>query len=457
MAAAAATATPTTRILFYGTYPNRPIGYSKISNILTNYLAAQPGVKVYHLGVSNFDDDQRVERPVHPNITLIDAIKLSKRLRNSDELYGTDIIDHVIERIKPHAFIIYTDCIVTCRLYNELFDYRIRNPGQTRFICYLDLVYSYQKSRYIDFISRQTDHIFVFTEYWKKNLIAMGTPDTRISIFPHGMNTPVFHPIDRTQARRTFGFTDEDFVILNTNRNSYRKAHDIGVRAFVMLLAHLNFPPNLKYFINFDCTPGAKLDYTIEDLVATECTRLGANIDLVLNRHIVSFPLERRSHVSDEEINVLYNACDVGINTCVGEGFGLCNAEHASVDRVQVVTNVGGLQDIFAPFPIMLVDPVVVITVPNKQDDHNGDAHICRAEDFADRLLYFYNHPEERAELERRVGEHIRNTYRWETFLPEFRDKIQQLGVALGSSSSSSPSSSAPPAEPFTPSSMLKE
>jgi Glycosyltransferase len=101
------------------------------------------------------------------------------------------------------------------------------------------------------------------------------------------------------------------------------------------------------------------------------------------------------------------------------------------MDRVQVVTNVGGLQDIFAPFPIMLVDPAVVITVPNKQDDHNGDAHICRAEDFADRLLYLYRNPEERAELERKVGEHVRSTYRWDTFLPEFCDKIQEIGVVL--------------------------
>ena len=421
----------TTRILFYGTYPNRPIGYSKISNILTNYLAAQKGVKVYHLGISNFDDDQRVERTVHPNVTLIDAIKLSKRLHNSDELYGVDIIDHVISRIKPHAFIIYTDCIVTCRLFNNLFDYRLRNPGQTRFICYLDLVYSYQKSRYIDFISRQSDHIFVFTPYWKKNLIAMGTPDHRISVFPHGINTDIFHRIDRKEARQQFGFRDEDFVILNTNRNSYRKAHDITIRAFVMLLVHLDFPRNLKLFLNFDCNPAAKLDYTVEDLIATECCRLGVNQERVANHHVLSFPLERRSHVSDQEINILYNACDVGINTCVGEGFGLCNAEHASMDRVQVVTNVGGLQDIFAPFPIMLVDPAVVITVPNKQDDHNGDAHICRAEDFADRLLYLYRNPEERAELERKVGEHVRSTYRWDTFLPEFCDKIQEIGVAL--------------------------
>jgi glycosyltransferase involved in cell wall biosynthesis len=418
----------TTRILFFGTYPNLPLGYSKISNIITNYLANQQRVRVYHLGVSNFEG-QQVERFIHPGITLIDAIKLSRRLKNSDELYGVDVIDHVIERIKPHVFIIYTDCIVTCRLFNELFAYRQRHPGQTRFVCYLDLVYSYQKSRYLNFIGQQADHIFVFSKYWKENMVAMGIPDSKLSIFAHGINRSIYMRVDREEARRFMGFGKDDFVVLNTNRNSYRKAHDIGIRAFVMFLKMADYPRGAKYFVNLECRAG--LDYSLEDVIETECCRLGAPYDLVVNHHILSFPNETRSKVSDQAINVLYNACDIGINTCIGEGFGLCNAEHASVDRPQVVTNVGGLRDIFAPFPIMLVDPVAVITVPNKQDDHNGDAHICKAEDFAQRIHHLYTHPEEREELGRRVGEHIRQTYDWDKLLPAFCDRVQELGIDL--------------------------
>lgn len=432
---------PPTRVLFYGTYPNRPLGYSKISNIITNYLAAQTNVKVYHLGVSNFDD-QRVERHVHPAITLIDAMKLSKRLRQSDELYGVDIVDHVIERIKPDVFLIYTDSVVTCRLFNELFNYRLRNPGRTRFVCYLDLVYSYQKSRYIDFIGRQADHIFTFAPYWKENLQAMNIPASRLSVFPHGIDKKTFTRMDREAARAQFGFAPTDVVILNTNRNSYRKAHDISLRAFIMLLIRTGFPANLKMFVNFDSRP--QLDYDLEDVVATECCRLGAPYELVVNSHLLSFPVDRRSLVPDATINALYNACDIGINTCIGEGFGLCNAEHASVDRVQVVTNIGGLRDIFAPFPSMVVDPVAFITVPNKHDDHNGDAHICRAEDFADRLFHFYAHPEEREELGRQVGRHVRENYDWDKGLPQFCSRLRDLGIRIGASTTRSEGQAAP-------------
>ena len=45
--------------------------------------------------------------------------------------------------------------------------------------------------------------------------------------------------------------------------------------------------------------------------------------------------------LSDEAINQLYNAADIGINTSDGEGFGLCQLEHMYVGAPQIVTDVG--------------------------------------------------------------------------------------------------------------------
>jgi D-inositol-3-phosphate glycosyltransferase len=41
--------------------------------------------------------------------------------------------------------------------------------------------------------------------------------------------------------------------------------------------------------------------------------------------------------VGDDELNWLYNACDVGINTLMGEGWGLISFEHAAAGAAQVV------------------------------------------------------------------------------------------------------------------------
>src|SRR4030095_984294 len=41
--------------------------------------------------------------------------------------------------------------------------------------------------------------------------------------------------------------------------------------------------------------------------------------------------------VSDDELNLLYNACDVGINTAMGEGWGLVSCEHGAAGAAQIV------------------------------------------------------------------------------------------------------------------------
>jgi D-inositol-3-phosphate glycosyltransferase len=38
-----------------------------------------------------------------------------------------------------------------------------------------------------------------------------------------------------------------------------------------------------------------------------------------------------------EQLNQVYNAADIGINTCIGEGWGLVNSEHGATGVAQVV------------------------------------------------------------------------------------------------------------------------
>jgi D-inositol-3-phosphate glycosyltransferase len=40
---------------------------------------------------------------------------------------------------------------------------------------------------------------------------------------------------------------------------------------------------------------------------------------------------------NDSELNLLYNACDVGINTSMGEGWGLASSEHGAAGAAQIV------------------------------------------------------------------------------------------------------------------------
>jgi glycosyltransferase involved in cell wall biosynthesis len=54
-----------------------------------------------------------------------------------------------------------------------------------------------------------------------------------------------------------------------------------------------------------------------------------------------------RPQVSDSELNLIYNACDVGLNTARAEGFGLVSFEHAATGAAQIVPSVGACAELW--------------------------------------------------------------------------------------------------------------
>ena len=218
------------RILFFATYPTQPTGYARIGNILSNYLASV-GHDVYYIGISNFKDSA-IGRFVHPGITLLDA--LAERKEGSEEMYGVDVMVPLISKIKPEVVFIYNDIIVINRIINEFIECKL--VKEFKFYIYLDLVYEYERLILFQNIKVWADKIFVFSECWQRNLKTLGIPAEKLVVLPHGIDTTLFYPMDNTLAKQQFGFQEDDFLILNTNRNAYRKALDITLEAFIKFL-----------------------------------------------------------------------------------------------------------------------------------------------------------------------------------------------------------------------------
>ena len=411
------------KILFYATHPSQPIGYGKIGNTISNFLAAQPNVELYYFAISNFPGQTDETRYINSNIKFIDALAEDAAI-GSSELYGVDIIDRVMREIKPDIFIIYNDIIVTSRLLNALLQYRQEFKDVTRFVSYVDLVYPFEKLRYIRHIDRNVDYFFAFSDFWKKNLIDMGVRADKVGIFYHGFDKHKFQIIPSEVAKEHFGFSTDDFIILNTNRNTYRKAHDISMKAFLELLRREKMDSRIKLFINhqMDSPSG----YNIYDLLEVECLKLGLVYEDVLNKHVFMFK-NKVGHAEDSQINMLYNAADVGVNTCLGEGFGLCSMEHAALGKPQVISSVGALTDIFKNGGSVLVKPKAVLSVANHVDEHNGDLHICDYNDFADGLQMYFHNSSKRKVDGYDIREHILNTYNWNTILVEFMRDLKKI------------------------------
>jgi glycosyltransferase involved in cell wall biosynthesis len=131
--------------------------------------------------------------------------------------------------------------------------------------------------------------------------------------------------------------------------------------------------------------------------------------------------------VPDDMINLALNASDIGINSCGGEGFGLCNAEGAYLGVPQIVTNTGGLSDIFKDFPHMLVNPVLHMTLSSGIDFHNGELAICDYKDFADKMLFYYEHRHVLDTDGKNVEKHIKATYNWDILLENFSSSLDRI------------------------------
>ena len=411
------------KILFFASYPTLAIGYSRIANILTNHLASL-GHDVYYFGISNFKNNL-IDRYVHPSIHLIDALE-EERALGKNELYGVNSICDWAEKIKPDILFLYNDVIVISRIFNNFAQRNLIRNFKT--ITYIDLVYPCEKLEILKHVNNYTDIFVVFSEYWKDNLIKMNICDeNKIKILYHGFDTDLFFQIDSADAKKYYGFDSDDFVVLNTNRNSYRKCIDKTIDAFVKFLKIKNMNSKIKLFLNMmlgsDDGSGCG-DYNIINCIEISCAKYNVDFEKVKKNHIF---IKGSEKLEDLQQNFLYNASDVGINTCIGEGFGLCNLEHGGLGKPQIVSKTGGLSDIFSSSYAFVVEPQEQIYIPNNVDFHGGYMTIFSTDDYVNGLIKYYDD----VELRKTHGEHcsnlIKNKYNWKIILDHLADIIDDV------------------------------
>lgn len=160
-----------------------------------------------------------------------------------------------------------------------------------------------------------------------------------VDVIPHGVDADRFFPhSELTEAgfasearaaakRKVFPWAGDDagdsFVVLNASRPDKRKRVDLTVKGFAQFAA--GKPANVRL-----CLHHAILDEPATRNLQSRIQECGIAPRVTLN------PLGA-GVAGDAELNLLYNACDVGINTSMGEGWGLVSCEHGAAGAVQIV------------------------------------------------------------------------------------------------------------------------
>tara|TARA_Y100000389_G_C17465236_1_gene524884 strand:- start:4427 stop:5059 length:633 start_codon:yes stop_codon:yes gene_type:complete len=110
----------------------------------------------------------------------------------------------------------------------------------------------------------------------------------------------------------------------------------------------------------------------------------------------------------------MYNVGDIGLNTCDGEGFGLCNFEQAGVGVPQIVPNIGGFKDFFIKGKnSILIDPKWTYYCDHSRDFVAGEAEVCDVDDYVNALEFYYTHRKLITNHGQAARENILSNYSW--------------------------------------------
>lgn len=222
-----------------------------------------------------------------------------------------------------------------------------------------------------------------------------------LAVLPHGVDAQRFRPLhglpsahnprrSRAEARAQL-FPDrpelrDGFVVLNANRNSFRKRPDLTIQAFA---AFARDKPDVWLYLHM-ATDGQGMD------VLGTARLYGVADRLLLTARGFEHP-----SLSDAQLNLIYNACDVGVNTATGEGWGLIALEHAATGAAQIVPDHTGCGEIWR-------DAGLLIPATARMSPPSGGSwqYLISTEALADMLAQLYHDREQLVERSRGAFAH---------------------------------------------------
>ncbi|QOI90194.1 hypothetical protein QKU58_gp137 [Pyramimonas orientalis virus] len=392
------------KVIFCGTHPAQYNGYSKVVYELARHLASCKDIQLHIFGFQNFYDNKehKTERFLPSNVEIYD-VYANEEPKNKG--FGEKLINNYITQIKPDIVIIYNDLVVINSLIENIKTLEERDTF--KLIPYVDLVYKNEKNALIANIDKLCDGGIMFTKYWDEIIKYQGFSKPTY-ILEHGFNKDQFYPIPQKLCRKFFNIKEDDFVVVNLNRNQPRKRWDICIMSYVKFISKRLGEP-IRLLIATSMNGG----WDLSDMLISECRKYNISIT-DLKKHLII--LQNPQQISDFDINVMYNVGDVGMNTCDGEGFGLCNFEQAGVGVPQIVPNIGGFKDFFTKGQnSLLIDPKWTYYCDHSRDFVAGEAEVCDIDDFVDALEFYYTHQSVMREHGQLARKNILENYTWKS------------------------------------------
>lgn len=405
------------RLLIIGTHPSQTTGYSKVVYNIAKQLESYPNIRTTIFGIQKFtnvNDNIRLDLP--QNVSVWDVYANDKE----DFGFGSNSLISFVTINNPDVVLIYNDSEVVSKYIMNL-NIAKKNAQEKgmklnfKIVVYLDQVHSSIKNDTIRFISEHASHVFCFTEYWKENYLKLSGQQNKekCSVVRHGISDPTLVAAENIEKYKiSKGFSQDAFIFLNLNRFALKKRLDISIQAFVKFLkktgvyhAYLYFPAVID-----------KNPELLREIYNLELKIAGLNPERYKQNLVVG-----NTQLSDTEICNIYAMSDVGLNTCDGEGFGLCNYEHAAYGRPQILSKVGGLTDYFNETNSLLCIPKIVTY---STDFERGE--VVDPEDVCEKMVKYFT-TRSLYNKHSNICTTIPRRYKWEIEIKEMVDVLMSL------------------------------
>ncbi len=238
------------------------------------------------------------------------------------------------------------------------------------------------------------DRLVTFTRFAQAELEGFfGAP---VDVIPHGVDTETFRPLA--------GGGRDGFVVLNANRPLERKRIDLTIEGFALFARGKPADVRLRLHHALDGDDHAAL---------VERLGIADRVDVTA------------SALSDAELNVLYNSCHVGVNTALGEGWGLVSFEHAATGAAQVVPDSSACAELWAG---------AAEVVPAEDTGVPGFSPLAMrtvsAEGVAEALERLYSDPEHLRAMSAAACENATQPrYRWDAIGEQWRELLEEVAA----------------------------
>jgi D-inositol-3-phosphate glycosyltransferase len=261
--------------------------------------------------------------------------KMYPAMAYGSDPFGSHRIAEIIRREKPDLVWVTNDIWVAIQLWERAKP--LKEEFGFKWFVYTPID-SYGLFPELKAKVEEWDGIATYTQFANRELVRMGY-DRHIDIIGHGTDFDKFFPLDKQECRKELGVPEDVFIVFNGNRNQPRKRIDLTLKAFIKFAKDKD---DARLWLNM----GSK-DLGWEIIPLFKRIARDEGFDATGKLILTSPHFSVDNCLSIDQLNKVYNASDVGINTCIGEGWGLVNTEHGSVGVAQVVPDHTSLAEIF--------------------------------------------------------------------------------------------------------------